>query len=60
MSPPPPRRQRKAPRPGQVTTSEVTEGQQVMLEDEATEMMLEDEAMGALLGVELRGEEMEE
>ena len=48
--PPPPRGQRKAPQPGQVTTSEVAEG---------SEVMLEGEAVAALLQVELGQEEIE-
>ena len=42
----PPRRQRKDPQPGQVTTSEAAEGK---------EAMLDDEEVAALLGVVLGG-----
>ena len=49
--PTPPRRQWKAPQPGQVTTAEASEGE---------EEMLSDEVMAALLGVELGGKEIEE
>ena len=50
-SPPPPRRQRKAPLPGQVTTSEAVEGEEVMPDDEE---------VAPLLGVELGREGMRE